>query len=143
MFDGVSDDDESYHIRDQRYLKKKSLPADVHLPNKNEAKLLRRLMSETGLSEVELRTHYKYRRMLSEARKKEGSKSQFERDINSILKDVTRELKLPKSHPKVVEKFVEKINQIKNGDYDTYWRYRSLRLTYMSTNNILHKLKMT
>lgn len=42
----------------------------VHYPNKNEARLLRRIMASTGLSAEEVRGHYKYRRMLSEAQKR-------------------------------------------------------------------------
>lgn len=36
---------------DQRHQIKKQLPAGVHLMNANESKCLRRIMSETGMSE--------------------------------------------------------------------------------------------
>ena len=39
-----------------------------HYPNKNEAKLLRKLKAKTGLSEEEIRSHKKYRKMLADAR---------------------------------------------------------------------------
>lgn len=49
---------------------KYDLPEDgEHIPNKQEAKLLRRLMSETGNTEEEIRDIPKYRRMLAEAQK--------------------------------------------------------------------------
>ena len=39
-------------------------PPDVHIPDKQEAKLLRKLMADTGLSEKEIRAIKKYRKML-------------------------------------------------------------------------------
>jgi len=38
-----------------------------HVMSKNEASLMRRLQSETGMSEKEVRSHKKYRKMLADA----------------------------------------------------------------------------
>jgi hypothetical protein len=40
-----------------------------HAPNKNEAHVLRRIMSQTGLTEEQVRSHRKYRQELSQAQK--------------------------------------------------------------------------
>lgn len=82
-----------------------------HIPNSNEAKMLRRLMSQTGLTEKELREHKKYRKMLSSAQKQKGDKTKYERKGIWILKYVLRELKLPKEHPLVLVKLKEKMNE--------------------------------
>src|SRR3990172_6995932 len=76
----------------------------AHVPNKNEARLLRKLMSQTGMSEKELREHKKYRKMLSEEQKKKGKgKTPREMIETFVMKQVTRELKLAKEHPKTKE----------------------------------------
>jgi hypothetical protein len=63
-------DDEYY---DQEYTSrlrmKKNAPPGKHIPGKQEGKLLRKLMSETGLDEAGVRAIYKYRVMLSQAYK--------------------------------------------------------------------------
>lgn len=50
-------------------LKKLLADDDTHVMNKDEAKEMRRIQSKTGLSEEEVRTHKKYRKMLSDAQK--------------------------------------------------------------------------
>lgn len=78
----------------------KSPPAcGPHVPNKNEARLLRRLMAETGLTEAQLREHKKYRIALSTAQKSRGVKTPDQRLVRKVLKQVTRELGLAKEHP--------------------------------------------
>lgn len=53
-----------------RKSKKISCDPTKHYPNKAEASLLRRLMSENGLTEEKVRAVKKYRILLSEAQKK-------------------------------------------------------------------------
>jgi hypothetical protein len=50
------------------YIRKRSKP-DVHVPNQLEAKVLRKLMSKTGLTEEEIREIPSYRKLLSESQK--------------------------------------------------------------------------
>lgn len=39
------------HVNSKLAKRKSLAPADVHIPNKNEAKLLRKLIKTTGMSE--------------------------------------------------------------------------------------------
>ena len=85
----------------------KNAPVAIHIMNKDESKVLRRLMSEIGMTEEEVRTHKKYRKMLSDAQvkgqKRLRSRNQKLKDM--VMKDITRELKLSKEHPKVIERY--------------------------------------
>lgn len=108
-----------------RYKKRFAKPGQ-HIPNKNEASLLRRLQAQTGLSEVELRSHKKYRKMLSEEQKKKGTKTKYERRALILLKSVLRELKLPKEHPKVLEAVKIKLNK---REWPNYYGELSHRFT--------------
>jgi Zn-dependent M16 (insulinase) family peptidase len=56
--------------------KKVYVKPDEHVMNKNEAKLMRRLQAQTGLSQEEIREIKKYKKMLSEAQDK-GEKPKF------------------------------------------------------------------
>lgn len=106
-------------------LKKQYAAPGQHIPNKYEAALLRKLMSQTGMNEKEIREHKKYRRMLSEAQKKKGTKSFKERVLRDVMKRVTKRLKLPKEHPTVKEAFkVELDEYLKNRP----WTKRKLGL---------------
>jgi len=53
--------------------KNKHVDPSIHVMNKDESKALRKLMSETGMTEDEIREIKKYRKLLSEAQK-EGTK---------------------------------------------------------------------
>jgi len=139
------DDEENGYYRnfsnDPRHQLKLSLPPDVHLPNKNEAKMLRKLMSENQLNEEQVRAIPKYRQMLAAASRKQGSKTKADRELLGLLKNITRELKLPKKHPQVIEKFKEKLNDIKAGkDRSNYWRFQSIYLVMESNNDIMRRL---
>lgn len=86
---------------------RKAFAGGEHVPNKNEAKLLRKLMAETKLSEEEIRSIKKYRIMLSEAQDKgeKPTKTDKEKHKERIMKSVTKKLKLAKEHPLVIEEF--------------------------------------
>lgn len=76
-----------------------------HYPNKDEARLLRKIKSDTGLSEKEIREHKKYRVMLSEAQKS-GEKpihSEAEKFYGKLIKRACQKTKLAKEHPKTIE----------------------------------------
>lgn len=129
---------------DPRHQLKLRLPPDVHLPNKNEAKLLRKLMAETGLNEEEIRSIYKYRKMLSAASKKQGTKSEMDRKLLAILKEITREVKLPKKHPIVLERFKTELMNIKEGKgkyvHSHYRKFQGLHMMMYSNNDIMRNL---
>ena len=89
-----------------------------HYPNKNEAKMLRKLKAKTGLSEEEIRKHKKYRIMLSDTQKFGSNKKwnyfkRKERIFKYLLKEACKELALAKEHPKTIEKIIE-LNKIRN-----------------------------
>jgi len=75
----------------------------IHVPNKNEASLLRKLMSESGMTEKEVRSNSKYKRMLAIEQRKCGSKGWRLRSSISALKAITKRLKLPREHPEVIK----------------------------------------
>lgn len=107
-----------------RYIsdRKAFAPDGVHIPNKNEAKVLRKLMSKTGLSEKELREHKKYRKVLSEAQKvPKAKRTDKQKALDKIMKSVTRELKLAKEHPAVQAEFDKRVKQANLSPYSTYF----------------------
>jgi uncharacterized protein (DUF169 family) len=99
----------------------------VHFMNKNEAKLCRKLMAETGLTEEELRTHKTYRVQLSAAQK-EGEKAKnhkIDKFKRKVMKEVTKELKLAKEHPDCIALYKEKMEKRLNDDpyRKPWWLY--------------------
>ena len=89
--------------------KNRGVPRDIHVMNKNEAKVMRRLKNETKLSEGEIRKVKKYRIMLSEAQKEgqNAKRTKIQKVRDAVMKDVCRKLKLPKEHPNVQKAYVE------------------------------------
>jgi hypothetical protein len=80
-----------YHGKDMCYSPKQDKIRNddtIHYPNHNESQLLRRLMSETGLTDEEIHTHSKYRKMLSEAQK-EGNVAKRE-TITKFYQDLIK-----------------------------------------------------
>lgn len=73
-----------------------------HYPNKDEASLLRNIMRKTGLSEEQIRSNAKYRKMLSEAQKS-SQKSKFdtkeEKFYKDLIKRACKETGLVPQHP--------------------------------------------
>jgi len=89
----------------ERYLTKKGTKIaknpDKHYPNKNESEMLRKIMAETSLSEVEVRSIKTYRKVLAEA-SKEGriaKRSEVEKYYQGLIKKACKETKLAKEHP--------------------------------------------
>lgn len=110
------DDDEFYQNFGSS---KKNVPAGIHIKNKNEAKLCRKLMAETGLTEAELRTHKKYRKMLSDEQKK-GTKAKLHplaKARRDCMKTITKLLKLPKEHPLVIEAYKKEWEKRRSSRY--------------------------
>ena len=70
-----------------------------HIPNKSEAKLLRKLQAKTGLTEEEVRSRKKYRKMLSQAAKKSETKHSNGKSKGGFEKSITRTTGLPIEHP--------------------------------------------
>ena len=80
-----------------------------HYPNKDEAHLLRRLMSETGMTEEQLRADVKYRRMLSEAAKsgRIRKRNQMEKFYQNLIKKACRRSKQAPQHPETIKELEE------------------------------------
>lgn len=78
---------------------------DKHIPNKLESKLLRKLMSENSLTEKEIRSNIKYKRMIAQASK--SNESEISKKIYdwyyNLIKKACRETKLAPQHPKTIE----------------------------------------
>ena len=84
-------------------------PAGVHVMNKDEGRVMRRLKNETGLTEEQIREVKKYRVMLSEAQKsgQKAKRTKLEKAQDNVMKSVTRKLKLAKEHPFVQKEYKE------------------------------------
>ena len=107
-----NDFDEDYHLAQRDgWSKNIHAPKCVHIMNKNERKALNKLKRETGLTEEELRKEKPFRKVLSEAQKAKGPKTETERRIIDIVKSATRELKLPVDHPQIATKIRENISK--------------------------------
>lgn len=97
-------------------------PEDGHVPNKDEAKLLRKIMADTKLTEEEVRSKERYRKMLAEV-SREGEKaklSRYQKLERDLMKRVTKELGLAKEHPKCIERYNELLKEKQNASY--WWR---------------------
>tara|TARA_R110000796_G_scaffold161858_2_gene278639 strand:- start:953 stop:1345 length:393 start_codon:yes stop_codon:yes gene_type:complete len=90
-----------------------SAPRGVHIMNKDESKVMRKLKSQTGLSEEEIRKVKKYRVMLSEAQKSgEKQKRNGQEKLEAaLMKRVTKRLKLPKEHPIVQLEYAKAVKE--------------------------------
>lgn len=108
-----------------------------HYPNKKEGKELRRIRAETGLTEVEIRSHKKYRKRLSDAQHSGGpGRRRFgyaykEETFKDLLKMACKELGLAKEHPKTIKR-IQELNKERN---------RTLVFTKLDDNEILHFIK--
>lgn len=83
-----------------------------HYPNKDEASLLRQIMASTGLSEEEVRSHKKYRKMLSEAQKESqnAKRSASKKWYQDKIKQACKKTGLAPQHPdtiKVLDEILE------------------------------------
>ena len=87
-----------------------------HYPNKNESALLRRIKSETGLSEEEIREVKKYRKMLAEASKssEKSLTSAAEKYYKNCIKDACKITGLVPQHPKTLEELDKILYNSKN-----------------------------
>lgn len=83
-----------------------------HYPNQDEAKLLRKIMSNTGLNEQEVRSIKKYRVMLSDAQKlgQKPKRSAVKKWYQKRIKEACKITGLAPQHPdtiKVLDEILE------------------------------------
>ena len=84
-------------------------PKGVHVMNKNESKVMRILKKKTGLTEGEIRSEKRYRKMLSDTQKKKGSKNNEDRNLIRFVKQITKVTKLSLQHPQSKEEMNRQI----------------------------------
>ena len=94
-----------------------------HYPNKDEASLLRKLMTETGLSEKEVRDIKKYRIMLSDAQKlgQKPKRSEANKHYQNMIKDACKQTGLVPQHPDTLKILNE---MLQNGGSKYWYRKR-------------------
>lgn len=81
-----------------------------HVPMKKESEMLRKIMSENGLTEKEVREHKKYRILLSDAAKfKTKAITNNQKKLLKICRSVMKELNLPIWNPLVEKEIRNKI----------------------------------
>jgi len=93
--------------------KNRNVPRGVHIMGKPEAKVCRKLMADTGLTEEELREHKKYRKLLSEAQK-EGEKAKLnarQKKKRDLMKKATKTTGLAKEHPDTKKVYAELVDE--------------------------------
>lgn len=124
MIEFIENDDYDRSPPSSYLTKRKQFAGNKHIPNKNEAKLLRRLMSETGLTEAQLREHKTYRKQLSDAQKVKilTHQEKIAKRKARILKRITRELGLAKEHPLVLARVRARVREIEGEQrWLRYW----------------------
>jgi len=103
-----------------------------HIPNKDEAQELRKIMASTGLKEEEVRADKKYRKMLSEAQK-DGQKRKRDyvtKWYHLQIKKACRQTKLAPQHPETIKA----LQEIFNGANPRWYR---MGLCFYSNHQIM------
>lgn len=109
-----------------------------HYPGKREAKLLRKLKKETGMTEEEIRSHKKYRIMLSDAQKEETNPKTDEvtKTYRYLIKLACKETGLAPPHPKTL-KALQKI--IDAQPYGFWWLTQKPTAEEVVRNHTINK----
>lgn len=102
-----------------------------HYPNQDEASVLRKIMSETGLTEEKIREIKKYRVMLSDAQK-QGQKpktSAVKKWYLKRIKEACKKTGLVPQHPKTLKVLDEILYSKYNGSWWKPWYIRNDKMT--------------
>jgi hypothetical protein len=104
-YDYDDDCQESRTYTTERKAKKIANDPTKHYPNKNEAALLRKIMSETGLNEDEVRSDRHYNVLLSEAQKagQKAKRSDNTKAYQALIKKACRQTGLVPQHPDTIK----------------------------------------
>lgn len=94
-----------------------------HYPNKDEASLLRKIITETGLSEEEVRDIKKYRVMLSDAQKQgqKPKRSEAKKHYQNMIKDACKQTGLVPQHPDTLKVLDEMLASGSKYGYRRRW----------------------
>ncbi len=109
-----------------------------HYPNKDEAQLLRQLMSKTGMTEEQVRADVKYRRMLAEARKsgQNRKRSEQQKFYQNMIKKACKQTGLAPQHPETI-KVLEKTLEIEQSRIHLGFRNWWMRSNTLSVKKVL------
>jgi hypothetical protein len=99
------EDPEDEHEPFVAHLYRRVLPSSEHIPNQREAKALRRLCAQSGLSPEQVRQHKAYRRVLAEAARSAHLPQSTHRLWPSFLKRLRRACNAPVWTPAFREAF--------------------------------------
>jgi len=90
-----------------------------HYPNQDEASLLRKIMSETGLNESEVRSNKYYNIILSDAQKlgEKPKRSATTKWYQNRIKEACKETGLVPQHPKTLKV----LDEILYNKYNGWW----------------------
>jgi hypothetical protein len=90
-----------------------------HIPNKNEAEALRKIMASTGLSEKEVRADANYKKALSEASKRGNNpkRSDTEKAYQTLIKKACKRTGLVPEHPETLKV----LDEILKNEKDRYF----------------------
>lgn len=97
-------------------------PDGEHVMNSDESKALRRIMSETGMNEEEVRKHKKYRKMLSDAQKQgqQQKRSKEEKTRLRVLRDVCKQYNISSTHPDFRKLYLEEFLKRREDEFNYY-----------------------
>lgn len=122
---------------------KYDLPENAgHIPNKEEAKMVRKLMAETGNTEKEIREIPKYRRMLARAQKsseKGDRPNRYKRRENYFWKSARQQTGYPNEHPETKMAYKEIYKNAFNTWNFSDITYSKKDIKYFEENEIKYK----
>ena len=106
-----------------------------HYPNKDEASLLRKIMSETGLTEDEVRSDRHYNVLLSEAQKsgQKPKRTETERTFQKLIKHACQKTGLVPEHPDTIKA----LQEILDHDALSYFRRSFFEKNKLTAENVI------
>lgn len=136
------DDDIEYHnpqplVSNSKKAKKILKDSSKHYPNKNEAKLLRSIMAETGLNEDEVRSDRHYCELLSEAQDagEKAKRTETERTFQRLIKHACQKTGLAPQHPDTIIA----LQKILDTQALSYFRRSFLEKNKLTAENVVKK----
>ena len=122
--------DANMRYSNQRKARKITNDPTKHYPNKDEATELRKIMSETGLTEEEIRADKKYRKQLSATQKagQKAKRTETERTFQRLIKVACKRTGFTPQHPDTI-KALQKILDAQVRGY--------FRVSFIEKNNLI------
>lgn len=119
----MNDYDEVVCIHGSKKGRKLKLGATGHIPNKDEARILRKIMATTGLTEEEVRADKKYRIALSDAQKvgQKAKRQYYVKRFQNLIKQACKITGLVPQHPETIKVLQEIIDKRKASSFNSFW----------------------